>query len=113
MLRHDQLAIRLVEMRATLDVMNRVCQGKLGENTNRLKASRTVDWEQWRLVVECGDGKVVFAGHSFGGTAAVSTRGPWSNHPWQLRRASLHLFGHRSPDLHFHVHVFASLLSSP
>ncbi|GFZ47913.1 hypothetical protein JCM24511_05660 [Saitozyma sp. JCM 24511] len=48
MLRHDQLAIRLVEMRATLDVMNRVSEGKLGENTNRLQASRTVDWEQWR-----------------------------------------------------------------
>nr|XP_031858975.1 uncharacterized protein CI109_005643 [Kwoniella shandongensis]KAA5526047.1 hypothetical protein CI109_005643 [Kwoniella shandongensis] len=69
-LRHDQLKIRLAELDSTLQVIRKIVQGRHVQPA--LMASRTLDWEPWKNVVEVGDGRVCFAGHSFGGTAVIA-----------------------------------------
>ncbi|KAL7419106.1 hypothetical protein Q5752_005942 [Cryptotrichosporon argae] len=72
-LRHDQLAVRLAEFDATLAAVRSLVSGDFGDGAAcRLLASRTVDWSKWRDAVQVADGKVVYAGHSFGGTAAIA-----------------------------------------
>ncbi|WVF66669.1 hypothetical protein IAT40_001410 [Kwoniella sp. CBS 6097] len=70
-LRHDQLKIRLVEMKSTLDVITKLTTGAECSQS-RLMASRTIDWSLWKGLVEVEEGSVCLAGHSFGGTAAIA-----------------------------------------
>lgn len=69
-LRHDQLKVRLVELKSTIDVLKQIGTGEL-VTKGRLQASRTYDWKSWVGKLETGDGRIGLAGHSFGGTAAV------------------------------------------
>jgi hypothetical protein len=62
-------------MEATLRVIRELVEGEMDPTSkarNNLQASRTYDWSVWRNAVDTSHGNICYAGHSFGGTAAVS-----------------------------------------
>lgn len=66
-LRHEQIKLRIAEIEAVVDVMDRLSQG---EELVRHSMSNApdFDWERWRHVDASSP---VMVGHSLGGSAAV------------------------------------------
>lgn len=66
-LRHEQIKLRIAEIEAVVDIMN-----KLNNGETVIRSSMNApdfDWERWKLVDTTHP---IMAGHSLGGSAAVS-----------------------------------------
>lgn len=67
-LRHEQIKLRVAELEAVVDAMRKLSQG---EKLIRYSLNAPdFDWERWKSVDAT---RPIIAGHSLGGSAAVST----------------------------------------
>ena len=66
-LRHEQIKLRVAEIEAVIDTMNKLSQG--GPLADCQIDAPNFEWERWKFVDTT---RPVMAGHSLGGSAAVS-----------------------------------------